>query len=105
MFFLMECHHHSGKDAERDRLRPKHRDWVRTGGDGLASVLLGSALWDSAGTAIGHWGILEADSEANARAFADGDPFAAEGVVAEISITRLADSFQAERIADRMTQS
>ncbi|GGD20409.1 YciI family protein [Sinisalibacter lacisalsi] len=104
MFFLMECRHHPGKDAERDRLRPSHRDWVGTGGNGLASVLIGSALWDEAGQAIGHWGVLEAATEANARAFAEGDPFAAEGVVAETRLTRLADTFQADRIAERMTQ-
>ncbi|SMH41938.1 YciI family protein [Maritimibacter sp. HL-12] len=104
MFFLMECRHHPGKDAERDRLRSAHRDWVRTGGNGLASVLVGSALWDAAGQAVGHWGILEADTLQTAHAFAEGDPFAAEGVVDETRLTRLADTFQAHRIAERLTQ-
>jgi len=104
MFFLMECRHHEGKAAERDRLRATHRDWVRSGGNGLASVLIGSALWNEAGQAIGHWGVLEAETPENARAFAEGDPFAAEGVVAETHLTRLADTFQASRISDRMTQ-
>lgn len=103
MFFLMENRHHPGKDAERDRLRPIHRDWVRSGGAGLASVLIGSALWDENGSAIGHWGVLEAGTEAEARAFAEGDPFFAEGVVASLTLTRLADTFQADRIAERMT--
>jgi uncharacterized protein len=103
MFYLMENRHHPGKDAERDRLRARHRDWVKTGGNGLVSVLIGSALWDDAGAAIGHWGVLEAATEADARAFAAGDPFAAEGVVADTKLTRLADSFQAARIAERMT--
>lgn len=103
MFFLMECHHHPGKDADRDRHRPAHRDWVRSGGDGLASVLIGSALWDGDGRALGHWGVLEAATEADARAFADGDPFAVSGIVAETRLTRLADTFQATRIAERMT--
>lgn len=105
MFYLMECRHHPGKDAARDRLRLTHRDWVRSGGNGLASVLIGSALWDEAGQAVGHWGILEADTLQTARAFAEGDPFAAEGVVAETHLTRLADTFQANRIAERMTQA
>lgn len=103
MFFLMNSRHRPGKGAERDQLRGTHRDWVRSGGEGLASVLVGSALWDEAGEAIGHWGILEAGSEAEARAFAEGDPFATGGVVAETKLTRLADTFQADRIAHRMT--
>ncbi len=104
MFFLMECHHHPGRDAARERLRPAHREWVRSGGDGLASVLIGSALCNAVGAPIGHWGVLEADSEARAQSFAEGDPFAREGVVAETKLTRLADSFQAARIGERMTQ-
>ena len=103
MFFLMQNTHHFGQDDARERLRPAHRDWVRSGGGGLASVLIGSALWDRHGEAIGHWGILEATTEVQARAFAEGDPFARGGVVATLSLTRLADGFQAQRIAERMT--
>jgi len=100
----MDCRHFPGKQPERDRLRPEHRDWVASGGAGLASVLVGSALWDDAGEAIGHWGILEAETEARARAFAEGDPFARDGVVETLTLTRLADGFQAHRIGERMTR-
>lgn len=103
MFFLMENIHHPGKQPERDRLRPLHRDWVGSGGGGLCSVLVGSATWDAGGEAIGHWGVLEAESEEKARAFSEGDPFFREGVVAELRLTRLADGFQAHRIAERMS--
>lgn len=99
----MENIHHPNKQDERDRLRPDHRDWVKSGGNGLCSVLIGSALWDADGEAIGHWGVLEADSEVEARAFSEGDPFFAEGVVAELKLTRLADGFQAQRISERMS--
>lgn len=104
MFFLMECHHHPDAAAKRETLRPAHRDWVRSGGGGLASVLIGSALWDASGAGIGHWGILEAETEENARAFAEGDPFAKGGVVASLALIRLADTFMADRITPRMTQ-
>ncbi|MHA7888632.1 MULTISPECIES: YciI family protein [Roseicyclus] len=100
MYFLMICRH--GDQAEiaalRDALRAEHRAWVRTGGDGLARVLTGSALWDEAGAGIGNFGILEAETEADARGFAEGDPFATGGVVARITLTRLADGFRADRI-------
>ena len=100
MFFLMICHHHDGPEigALRDSLRPMHRDWVASGGNGAAIVLTGSALWDAASSGIGNFGILQAETEAAARAFAEGDPFATGGVVREITLTRLADTFRAERI-------
>ncbi|MGY6705956.1 YciI family protein [Roseinatronobacter sp.] len=100
MFFLMICTHNEGAETAnlRDELRPQHRDWVASGGNGLAVVLTGSALWDDAGQGIGNFGILQAENEANARAFAHGDPFAKGGVVRDITLTRLADTFRAERI-------
>ena len=100
MFFLMICTHHTGPEiaALRDSLRPAHRDWVASGGNGLAVVLTGAALWDDAGAGVGNFGVLQVESKAAARAFAEGDPFAKGGVVADIQLTRLADTFRAERI-------
>ena len=100
MFFLMICPHHSGPEiaALRDLLRPQHRDWVATGGNGLARVLTGAALWNGDGQGIGNFGILEARDETAARAFGEGDPFARGGVVKRVELTRLADTFQASRI-------
>ena len=59
MFFLMRCDHHPGMDGARDRLRPAHRDWNRSGGAGRVSVIHGSALWDDAGVAIGHCNLYD----------------------------------------------
>lgn len=98
MYFLMICHHKPGVDGLRDELRPAHRAWVASGGDGLAKVLTGSALWNQDGGGIGNFGVLEAADAKAARAFAEGDPFHRGGVVERIEITRLADSFQAQRI-------
>lgn len=100
MYFLMICPHHDGPDiaALRDRLRPAHRAWVASGGNGVARVLTGSALWDDAGDGIGNFGIIEAADEAAARTFATGDPFATGGVVRQVQLTRMADTFQAARI-------
>lgn len=102
-FFLMRCLHHPGMDAARDSHRPKHRDWVKSGGEGRVSVLIGSALLDEDGAGIGNFGILEAPDLATARAFAEGDPFNAEGIVARIEMTPLPDGFQAQRITDPMS--
>lgn len=103
MFFLMRCLHHPGQDAVRDTHRPAHRAWVQSGGEGRASVLIGSALLDHGGASIGNFGILEAASLEDARAFAEGDPFHQVGVVESVELTPLPDTFQAARIADPMT--
>lgn len=103
MYFLMRCLHHARQDVVRDAQRPAHREWVRTGGNGLAVVLVGSALVDDAGTALGNFGILEAKDLAHARAFAEGDPFNTAGIVASIELTALPGTFQAHRISEPMT--
>lgn len=102
-FFLMRCLHHEGKDDARNRIRPDHRQWVGSGGGGLVSVLIGSAMQDDAGAGIGNWGVLEARSGDDARRFAEGDPFNAAGIVRMIEITPLPDGFQAARIAEPMS--
>ncbi len=102
-FFLMRCVHHPGMDEKRNEARPTHREWVGKGGGGLASVLIGSAMLDEDGTAKGHFGILEAANVSDARAFAEGDPFNESGVVADIVLTPLPDTFQAHRITERMS--
>lgn len=102
MFFLMQCHHHPEKGAARDTHRTAHREWVGSGGNGLASVLIGSAMWNENGDGIGNFGILETATKADAQAFAHGDPFNQQGIVREITLTRLADGFQESRI-ERMT--
>jgi uncharacterized protein len=103
MCLVMTYRHHLSQDASRDRWGIEHCDCVRSGG-GSATVLVDSAVWEESGTAIGRFGILEVDSEAPARAFAEGDPFAGT-VVAEIRLPRPDDTFQTARIAERRTQT
>ena len=102
-FFLMRCIHHPDQDERRNEVRPAHRDWVGSGGGGLASVLIGSAMLEEGGAPLGHFGVLEAKSLADAKAFAEGDPFNTSGIVAEIVLTPLPDTFQAHRITERMS--
>lgn len=102
-YFLMRCTHHPGMQTRRDETRPRHRDWVGSGGRGLVSVLIGSGLQDEAGEAIGNFGILEARDARDARRFAEGDPFTEAGIVARIEITALPEGFQAARIGQPMS--
>lgn len=103
MYFLMRCLHHAAQDLVRDAHRPAHREWVKSGGDGLAVVLVGSALLDVSGRTLGNFGILEAADLHHARAFAEGDPFNQAGIVASVELTALPDTFQANRISEPMT--
>ena len=89
----------------RDIHRAEHREWVKSGGNGHAVALVGSEMLDGSGAAIGHFGILSALTEADARAFAEGDPYAVGGAVETIELTPLPDTFQAHRIAEPMTVS
>jgi len=100
MHFLMICRHRPGMERLRDEVRPRHRAHVASGGNGLARVLIGSALTEEDGeTSIGNFGILEAESREKALAFAEADPFMQAGIVEEIEIIPLASRFQAERIS------
>ena len=109
MYFLMVCRHHDGVDEKRSSVRDEHRKWVVSGGEGSASVLIGSATLGEDGRANGNFGVLEAKDAASARAFAEGDPYnrralAHPGRVAAIEITPLPDTFQAHRISEPMTK-
>lgn len=104
MYFLMINRHREGVSALRDELRPAHRAYVAGGGAGTARVLIGSALREhDSEDGTGNFGILEAESLEQARAFAEGDPFNGGGVIQSIELIRLPDTFQAHRI-DPMTK-
>ncbi|QQM30714.1 hypothetical protein JET14_00500 [Martelella lutilitoris] len=102
-FFLMRCMNAPDVDDLREKTRPEHRAWVSSGGKGLVSVLIGSALVDDEGRSCGNFGILEAKTRADAEAFAEGDPFRKAGIVAEIELTPLPETFQAHRISEPMS--
>ncbi len=38
MYFLMVCRHHDGMDEKREAVRGEHKEWVVSGGEGVASV-------------------------------------------------------------------
>ena len=104
MYWLMTCRHRTGGQALREEHREAHRAHVASGGNGLAKVLIGSALTaDDGETPIGNFGVLEASTREAAQAFAESDPYARSGLVETIEIVALASRFQAHRI-DPMTR-
>lgn len=72
-----------GPDAKtlRPQLRPRHLDHVRAY-DGEGRIRLAGPLTDGAGSLI----VLAADSEQDARAFAEADPYATGGVFDSVEI-------------------
>lgn len=105
MFFLMKCSHHPEMNEQRDKHRVTHREWVKSGGNELVVVLIGSATLDDMGNTMGNFGILQCKSLNDALAFSEGDPFNIAGIVSRIKMTRLTDGFQANRISNPMTQA
>ncbi|MEJ1156802.1 YciI family protein [Prosthecomicrobium sp. N25] len=101
--FLMVCRHRAGLQDVREANREAHRRHVATGGNGLARVLIGSALVGEDGTTpVGNFGVMEAANREAVEAFAATDPYALAGLVETIEITALPAQFQAHRI-DPMT--
>jgi uncharacterized protein YciI len=99
MYWLMTCRHRRDRLQLREQHRAAHREHVATGGGGLATVLIGSALTDDDGeTPIGNFGVLEAPTREAAQAFAENDPFARAGIVESIEIVALPSRFPAQRI-------
>src|SRR3954462_1758878 len=99
MYWLMICPNRTYATDLREQHRDAHRQHVASGGNGLAKVLIGSALTEDDGeTPIGNFGVLEAPSREAALAFAEQDPFALAGLVESIEIMALASRFQAHRI-------
>ena len=99
MYWLMTCRHRAGGQALREEHREAHRAHVASGGNGLAKVLIGSALTaDDGETPIGNFGVLEASTREAVQAFAESDPYARSGLVEAIEIVALASRFQAHRI-------
>ena len=101
-FFIMTCRHHVGTAEKREANRASHRRWVDTGGDGLVSVLIGSAIVDDQQHNVGHFGILEAESKLTRWLLLKGMHFTA-GIAASVEIIPLASKFQADRITQPMS--
>jgi uncharacterized protein YciI len=84
--FVVTCLDHPGALEKRQANRPEHLAHL-TGRPEV--VKLAGPLLDAAGDPCGSLLILQADSAAAARAFAEADPFNAKGVFASIEVRPL----------------
>jgi len=81
--FVVTCLDHSGALEKRLANRPVHLAHLNGHPE---TVKLAGPLLDGAGDPCGSLLILEAESLAAARAFAESDPFNAAGVFASIEV-------------------
>ena len=85
MLFIIECRDGPDGLAKRPAVRPDHLEHARSAGDAVkfAGPLLNSETGDPAGSFF----LFEAETQADAQAFSDADPYKTAGVFAEVRIT------------------
>jgi len=84
MHFVISCKDKPGQPELRQANRPDHLDYL--GGQPERIVAAGPTLGDD-GNPNGSVLIMEFDDLAQARAFADGDPYAKAGVFESVTVT------------------
>jgi uncharacterized protein YciI len=85
VLFIVSGRDHANGLEHRLAIRPRHRAHYESLGEDL--ILSGPYL-DAAGEPIGSMIIIRRDSQEAAEAFANADPFVAEGVFAELTVSR-----------------
>ncbi len=84
MLYAIYCLDKSGSLEVRLGNRPAHLAYLESQGDRL--VTAGPLLSDDGQTPLGSLLVFEADSLAEAEAFAAGDPYAAAGLFESVAI-------------------
>ena len=79
--FAIICTDKPGSLALRQATRPAHLDYAAANG-----VVFGGPLLDKTGQPCGSMLVIEAESHAQAAAFAAADPYAKAGLFAETTI-------------------
>ena len=83
MLFALYCLDHPDSDAVRLQNREKHLNFVQ---DTDVKVKMAGPLMNDDGRMIGSLLIIEADSMAEAQAFADADPYQKAGLFAKVEV-------------------
>ena len=86
MNFLILARDRPGCEAIRDRLRPQRLEWLRANQHRLLAA--GGQVDDRNRHVHGGLMIVEANSRAEARAFADEDPFTPAGLYETVEVVR-----------------
>lgn len=94
--FLVISHDNPGMLDIRKSERDAHLAYVKTGGDGVLRVLVGSPLGRE--TMNGTWMVVEAESEDKVHAFNAADPYAKAGLFASREILPIHAVFDPSRV-------
>lgn len=81
--FVLICRDKPGSAGLRARLRPAHLDYVEAR---AGAVWLAGPLLSDAGEPQGSLLIIEAENEAEARAFAESDPYSKSGLFESVEV-------------------
>ena len=96
MFFLITCQDRENALDQRMALRPEHLAYWQGLGE---AVKLGGPLL-AGGQPCGSFFLVDAEDLDAARAMADGDPFARDGVFSRIEVTATRTTLGGWRPAD-----
>ncbi len=94
--YLVISHDNPGMLDVRKANRDAHLAHVKTGGEGLVRVLVGSPL--GAETMNGTWMVMEAENEDKIHAFNAADPYEINGLFASREILPIHAVFDPARI-------
>ena len=83
MTFLLICHDRTDAGDLRSETRDRHLDYLGQAGD---QVLLAGPMLSDDGQPIGSLLIIEAADAAEAKTFADNDPYALAGLFEKVDI-------------------
>lgn len=81
--FVLICRDKPGSAGLRARLRPAHLNYVEAR---AGAVWLAGPLLSDAGEPQGSLLIIEAENEAEARAFAESDPYSKNGLFESVEV-------------------
>lgn len=84
--FCVYAFDHSGRSADRGRLRESHRARLRQH-DHPVAVRIGGPLLDGAGQMIGTMLVIEAETKDQVEAYLAGDPYMVDGLFRTVTVT------------------
>ena len=83
MLFIIRAEDKPGALPRRLEIRPRHLDYLNANKD---LIKVAGAVLDDQGDSSGSVLIVDVADKAAAQKFADGDPFAAEGVFGSVTV-------------------
>ena len=84
MLFIIRAEDKPGALSKRMEIRPRHLDYLNAN---KHLIKVAGAMLDDAGDPMGSVLVVDVSDKAAAQAFADGDPFAADGIFGTVTVS------------------